>query len=73
MLSTRDILPVQRHKQVESKRMEKDTMQIGHQRQLNWLSKFQSKYIFTPHNIDYTCFSSAVRTFFIIQLGGKIN
>lgn len=73
MLSTRDILPVQRHKQFESERMGKDTMQIVHQRQLNWLSKSQSKCIFSPHKIDYTHFSSAVRTFFIIQLGGKIN
>lgn len=70
MLSIRQ--QVQRHKQFESKRMEKDTMQILHQRQLNWFSKSQSKYIFTPHKTDYTCFSSAVRIF-IIQLGGKTN
>lgn len=73
MLSTRDILQFKRHKQVESKRIEKDTMQIIAPETTELAFKISEQIYFTPHKIDYTCFSSAVRTFFIIQLGGKIN
>lgn len=74
MLSTRDTLPVQRDKQVESKRTGKDIMQVINQRELDWLSKSQTKYVFIPHKTaEYTCFSSVDGTFSSIQLGDKTN